>query len=103
MNGQGFGQNAGQGRGRGGMGRGRGMGRGNCQRLGAPGLQDGESVPMVAQPGDESEPAQAVPAGRFGARRGAAARAGQADSAGFGGQGVCCRQRRRDGSGGQQG
>lgn len=100
MNGQGFGQNAGQGRGRGGMGRGRGLGRGNCQRLGAPGAQGEEGVLMIAQPGDESESALGGSAGRFGARRGMAARAGQS---GFGGQGTFRRQRRRDGSCGQQG
>ena len=105
MNGQGFGQNAKQGRGQAGMGRGRGLGRGNCQgnRFGAPDAaqaQGEESVPLVAQPGEEGEPAKAVPAGRFGMRRGLAARA---SLSGFGGQGACRRQRRRDGSCGQQG
>jgi len=104
MNGQGFGQNAKQGRGQGGMGRGRGMGRGNCQgnRFGAPDAvqaQGEESAPMIAQPGEEGESAQGGPAGRFGMRRGMAARASQA---GFGGQGACRRQRRRDGSCGRQ-
>lgn len=98
MNGQGFGQNAGQGRGQGGLGRGRGLGRGNCQRLSAPDAQGEGGVLMIAQPGDEGEVAQGVPGGRFGARRGMAARAGLS---GFGGQGVCRRQRRRDGSCGQ--
>lgn len=108
MNGQGFGQNAKQGRGQGGMGRGRGLGRGNCQgnRFGAPDAvqaQGEESATMIALPGEEGESAQSVPAGRLGARRGMAARAGQAAQDGFGGQGACRRQRRRDGSCGQQG
>jgi hypothetical protein len=108
MNGQGFGQNARQGREGGGLGRGRGLGRGNCQgnRFGAPDAvqaQGDEGVPMIARPGEEAEPAQGGFGGRFGARRGMAARAGQAAQAGFGGQGACCRQRRRDGSCGQQG
>jgi hypothetical protein len=108
MNGQGFGQNAKQGRGNGGMGRGRGMGRGNCQgnRFGAPDAaqaQGEESVPMIAQPGEEDESAQGGASGRLGVRCGMAARAGQADRAGFGGQGACLPQRRRDGSCGRQG
>lgn len=88
------------------MGRGSGLGRGDCQRLGAPTAQSEESVLVIARLGDESEPVQGGPAGRFGARRGMAARAGQAEGAGFGDparQEACRRQRKRDGSCGQQG